>query len=123
MHGRIVLKALILISVVVCSLTKYNLWASNKSKDFSFFEPILFTSLIILFLTSFMQMFFPLGSTTVVVYGGISSLVFCGYIVYDTDHLFKRFPYDKYILASVALYLDILNLFIFIFHVLRSADN
>ncbi|KAJ0014781.1 hypothetical protein Pint_20878 [Pistacia integerrima] len=68
-------------------------------------------------------MFFPLRSTTVVVYGGISSLVFCRYIVYDTDHLIKRFPYDKYILASVALYFDILNLFIFIFHVLRSTDS
>ncbi|KAJ0037467.1 hypothetical protein Pint_22592 [Pistacia integerrima] len=70
-----------------------------------------------------MQMFFPLGSTTVVVYGGISSLVFCRYIAYDTDHLIKHFPYDEYILASAALYLDILNLFIFIFHVLRSADS
>lgn len=70
-----------------------------------------------------LQMFFPLGSTTVAVYGGISALVFCGYIVYDTDNLIKRFTYDQYILASVTLYLDILNLFISILRVLRSADS
>ncbi|XP_031249006.1 BI1-like protein [Pistacia vera] len=122
-EGRIVLEALILTSAVVCSLTGYTFWASKKGKDFSFLGPILFTSLIILILTSFMQMFFPLGSTTVAVYGGISALVFCGYIVYDTDNLIKRFTYDEYILASVALYLDILNLFISILRVLRSADG
>ncbi|KAJ0092290.1 hypothetical protein Patl1_25487 [Pistacia atlantica] len=122
-YSRIVLEALILTSAVVCSLTGYTFWASKKGKDFSFLGPILFTSLIILVLTSFMQMFFPLGSTTVAVYGGISALVFCGYIVYDTDNLIKRFTYDEYILASVALYLDILNLFISILRVLRSAES
>lgn len=70
-----------------------------------------------------MQMFFPLGSTSTAVYGGISALVFCGYIVYDTDNLIKRFTYDDYILASVTLYLDILNLFISILRVLRSSDG
>ncbi|CAK7356175.1 unnamed protein product [Dovyalis caffra] len=54
------------------------------------------------------------------VYGGISALIFCGYIVYDTDHSIKRFSYDEYILASVALYLDIPNLFLSILHVLES---
>jgi len=68
-------------------------------------------------------MFFPLGPTSVAVYGGFSALVFCGYIVYDTDNLIKRFTYDEYILASVALYLDILNLFLTILRILRQGDN
>lgn len=121
--GRIVLEALILTSAVVCGLTGYTFWASKKGKDFSFLGPILFTSLLVLILTSFMQMFFPLGPTSVAVYGGISAVVFCGYIVYDTDNLIKRFTYDDYILASAALYLDILNLFITILRVLRQADS
>ncbi|MBA0570822.1 hypothetical protein Golob_004430, partial [Gossypium lobatum] len=110
--GRIVLEALILTAGVVASLTGYTFWASKKGKDFSFLGPILFTSLIILILTGLIQMFFPLGSTSTAVYGGISALIFCGYIVYDTDNLIKRFTYDDYILASATLYLDILNLFI-----------
>ncbi|KAF9673326.1 hypothetical protein SADUNF_Sadunf10G0012400 [Salix dunnii] len=122
-EGNIVLEALILTSAVVCSLTAYTFWAAKKGKDFSFLGPILFTSLIILILTSFIQVFFPLGSTSTAVYGGISALIFCGYIVYDTDHLIKRFSYDEYILASVALYLDILNLFLSILRVLSQRNN
>jgi len=53
--GKIVLEALILTSAVVCSLTAYTFWAAKKGKDFSFLGPILFTSLIILILTSFIQ--------------------------------------------------------------------
>ncbi|KAH8499869.1 hypothetical protein Peur_041810 [Populus x canadensis] len=122
-EGKIVLEALILTSAVVCSLTGYTFWASKKGKDFSFLGPILFTALIILILTSFIQVFFPLGSTSTAVYGGISALIFCGYIVYDTDHLIKRFSYDQYILASAALYLDILNLFLSILRVLSQRNN
>lgn len=121
--GKIVLEALILTSAVVCSLTGYTFWASKKGKDFSFLGPILFTSLIILILTSFIQVFFPLGSTSTAIYGGISALIFCGYIVYDTDNLIKRFSYDEYILASAALYLDILNLFLAILRILSQRNN
>ncbi|KAE8735997.1 BI1-like protein [Hibiscus syriacus] len=79
--------------------------------------------LIILILTGLIQMFFPLGSTSTAFYGGISAFIFCGYVVFDTDNLIKRFTYDDYILASATLYLDILNLFISILRVLRSGDN
>lgn len=71
----------------------------------------------------FVQMFFPLGSTSTAIYGGISAVFSSGYIVYDTDNLIKRFTYDEYIWASVTLYLDILNLFLAILRVLRSGDN
>ncbi|KAA8548555.1 hypothetical protein F0562_000178 [Nyssa sinensis] len=121
--GRIVLEALILTSAVVSSLTGYTFWASKKGKEFSYLGPILFTSLIVLLLTGFMQMFFPLGSASVAVFSGISAIVFSGYIVYDTENLIKRFTYDEYIWASVTLYLDILNLFLAILRVLRQSDS
>ncbi|GAB4843498.1 BI1-like protein [Ancistrocladus abbreviatus] len=122
-EGRIVLEALILTSAVVASLTGYTFWAAKKGKDFSFLGPILFSSLIILILTGFIQAFFPLGSTSVAIYGGIGAMIFSGYLVFDTDNLIKRFSYDEYIWASVTLYLDILNLFLSILRVLRQADN
>jgi len=122
-EGIIVLQALILTSAVVSALTGYTFWASRKGKDFSFLGPILFTSLIILVLTSFIQMFFPLGSTTVAIYSAMGAIVFSGYIVYDTQNLIKRFTYDEYIWASVTLYLDILNLFLTILRLLNSRDN
>ncbi|CAN1191461.1 BI1-like protein [Linum perenne] len=121
--GKIVLEALILTSAVVCSLTAYTFWAAKRGYDFNFLGPILFTSLMILILTSFIQVFCPLGSTSTAVIGGISALVFSGYIVYDTDNLIKRYTYDQYILASVALYLDILNLFLTILRILKQSEN
>ncbi|KAG6593926.1 BI1-like protein [Cucurbita pepo subsp. pepo] len=121
--GRIVLEALILTSAVVSSLTGYTFWASKKGKDFSYLGPFLFTALMILLLTSFIQAFFPLGPTSTAVYGGIGAIIFSGYIIYDTDNLIKRFTYDDYIWAAVTLYLDILNLFLTILRMLRQGDN
>ncbi|OIT29734.1 PREDICTED: BI1-like protein [Nicotiana attenuata] len=118
--GRIVLEALILTSAVVLSLTGYTFWASRNGQDFSFLGPFLFASLSVLFLVGFIQIFFPLGSTASAIYSGISAIVFCAYIVYDTDNLIKRFTYDEYIWASVNLYLDILNLFLDILQLLRQ---
>lgn len=122
-EGRIVLEALILTAAVVSALTGYTFWASKKGKDFSFLGPILFTSLIVLLLTSFMQIFFPLGSTTTAVFSAFGAIIFSGYIIYDTENLIKRFTYDEYIWASVHLYLDILNLFLTILQMLRQGDN
>ncbi|KAL3505829.1 hypothetical protein ACH5RR_031211 [Cinchona calisaya] len=121
--GKIVLEALILTSAVVLGLTGYTFWAAKKGKDFSFLGPILFTSLVVLLLTSFIQMFFPLGSTSTAIFSAFGAIVFSGYIVYDTENLIKRFTYDEYIWASVHLYLDILNLFLTILQMLRQADN
>lgn len=70
-----------------------------------------------------MQMFFPLGSTSVAIYGALGAVLFSAYLVYDTDNLIKRFTYDEYIWASVVLYLDILNLFISLLQLLRSSDG
>ncbi|XP_059434484.1 BI1-like protein [Corylus avellana] len=121
--GKLVLEALILTSAVVSSLTGYTFWASKKGKDFSYLGPILFTSLFVLILTGFLQMFFPLGSTSVAIYGAMGAIIFSGYIVYDTDNLIKRFTYDEYIWASITLYLDVLNLFLSILRMLRQANN
>ncbi|CAA2976523.1 BI1 [Olea europaea subsp. europaea] len=62
-EGRIVLEALILTSAVVAALTGYTFWASKKGQDFSYLGPILFTSLIVLVFTGFIQvsLFLPLS--------------------------------------------------------------
>ncbi|WOL16398.1 BI1-like protein [Canna indica] len=122
-QGMIVLEALILTCAVVASLMGYTFWASRKGKDFSYIAPFLFSALSILIVTSFLQMFFPLGSTSVAIFSGFGALVFSGFIIYDTEELIKRYTYDEYIWASVNLYLDILNLFISILNMLRSMQS
>ncbi|CAA7400048.1 unnamed protein product [Spirodela intermedia] len=122
-QGKIVLQALVITSVVVSSLTGYTFWAAKKGKDFSFLGPILFSALIVLVLTGFIQIFFPIGSTATAVVGGLGALIFSAYVVYDTDNLIKRFTYDEYIWASAILYLDILNLFLYILNLLRGLQS
>ncbi|CAD5183999.1 BI1-like protein [Musa acuminata AAA Group] len=122
-QGRIVLEALILTSAVVLSLTGYTFWASRKGKDFSYLGPIVFSGLMVLFLSTFIQIFFPLGPTSVAIFGGLGAVVFSAFIVYDTDNLIKRYNYDEYIWASVVLYLDILNLFLSIMNMLRGMQS
>lgn len=70
-----------------------------------------------------LQILFPLGRLSLMIYGCLASLIFCGYIIYDTDNLIKRFNYDQYIWASVSLYLDVINLFLSLLTVFRAAAN
>uniref|UniRef100_A0A0E0L2B9 BI1-like protein n=1 Tax=Oryza punctata TaxID=4537 RepID=A0A0E0L2B9_ORYPU len=126
---KIVLEALILTSAVVASLTAYTFWASKKGKEFGYLGPILFSALVLLVVISFIQasvfilVFFPLGSGPVALFGGLGALVFSGFIIYDTENLIKRHTYDDYIWASVELYLDILNLFLYILNMIRSMQS
>ena len=57
------------------------------------------------------------------IYGGIASLIFSGFIIYDTDNLIKRYTYDEYIWASISLYLDIINLFLSLLNLFGAADS
>ncbi|KAJ3676322.1 hypothetical protein LUZ60_003734 [Juncus effusus] len=122
-EGKIVLEALVLTSVVVSSLTGYSFYAARKGKEFSYLGPILFSSLNVLLVTSFVQLFFPLGSTMLALSGAGGAVLFSLFLVYDTETLIKRYSYDEYIWASVVLYLDILNLFLEILKILRSVQS
>jgi protein lifeguard len=75
---------------------------------------------MILVVFAMVQLFFPLGRVSLMVYG---ALVFCGYVVYDTDSLIKRYSYDEYVWAAVALYLDVINLFLSLLTLFRAADS
>ncbi|RCV40471.1 hypothetical protein SETIT_9G056500v2 [Setaria italica] len=121
--GKVILEAAILTAVVVISLTAYTFWAAKRGHDFNFLGPFLFAALMVLMVFSLVQIFFPLGKISVMIYGGLASLIFSGYIIYDTDNIIKRYTYDEYIWAAVSLYLDVINLFLSLLQVLRAADS
>ncbi|CAN0898432.1 Protein LIFEGUARD 4 [Linum grandiflorum] len=121
--GRIILEAAILTTVVVVGLTLYTFWAAKRGHDFSFLGPFLFGALLVLMVFGLIQALFPLGKVSVMAYGCLASIIFCGYIVYDTDNLIKRYSYDEYIWAAVSLYLDIINLFLALVTLLDAADS
>ncbi|XP_047338611.1 protein LIFEGUARD 4-like [Impatiens glandulifera] len=121
--GKVVLEAAILTSVVVIALTLYTFWAAKRGHDFSFLGPFLFSALLVILVFAFIQIFFPMGKLSLMIYGGLSALVFSGYIIYDTDNIIKRYSYDEYIWASVNLYLDIVNLFLAFLTIFKAADS
>ncbi|XP_068650402.1 protein LIFEGUARD 4-like [Aristolochia californica] len=121
--GLVILEAAILTAVVVVSLTVYTFWAASRGKDFSFLGPFLFSSVIALVVFGLIQMLFPMGRITTMIYGCVAALIFSAYIVYDTDNLIKRYSYDEYIWAAVSLYLDIINLFQMLVLVFRASES
>eukprot|EP00897_Mesotaenium_endlicherianum_P002905 jgi/Mesen1/2642/ME000166S01767 len=122
-EGTIVLEALVLTAAVVIGLTAYTFWAARQGYDFHFLGPMLFVALMCLCLWGFIQAFFPFGRTGHFVYSLIGAILFSVYIVYDTDNLIKRYDYDDYIWASVALYLDIVNLFLHLLNLLKNLQG
>lgn len=52
------------------------------------------------------------------IYSLLGAIVFSLYIVFDTYLITQKYSYDDAILASISLYLDILNLFLFILRLL-----
>ncbi|MCD9641430.1 Protein LIFEGUARD 4 [Datura stramonium] len=121
--GKVILESVILTATVVLSLTVYTFWAAKRGQDFNFLGPFLFAALMVLMLFAFIQLLFPLGRLSVMIYGCLASILFCGYIIYDTDNLIKRYTYDEYIWAAVALYLDVINLFLSILTIFRVTDT
>lgn len=110
--GKVVLLTGILTSVVVVTLTLYTFWAAARGHDFSFLGPFLMVSLLVLIVFSFIQIFIPFGKLGSTIFGLLITIIFSGFIIYDTDNLIKRCKYDEYVWASVTLYLDIVNLFL-----------
>lgn len=121
--GKVILESVILTAAVVVSLTLYTFWAAKRGQDFNFLGPFLFGAVVVLMLFSLIQIFFPLGKLSLMIYGCLASIIFCGYIIYDTDNLIKRYTYDEYIWAAVALYLDVVNLFLSLLTLFRAAES
>lgn len=48
----------------------------------------------------------------------IGAILFCVFIVVDTHLLMSKLSPEEYILAAINLYLDILNLFLYILRIL-----
>ncbi|PON54451.1 Bax inhibitor 1-related [Parasponia andersonii] len=121
--GKVILESVILTTVVVVSLTLYTFWAAKRGHDFNFLGPFLFGGVMVLMVFALIQILFPLGRISVMIYGCLASIIFCGYIIYDTDNLIKRYSYDEYIWAAVSLYLDIINLFLSLLTIFRAAES
>ncbi|OBZ70867.1 Bax inhibitor 1 [Grifola frondosa] len=116
----IVLQALLITVGVFLGLT---LFTYQSKYDFSGMGPWLFAGLVALLMTGLVGIFIPFSRTTDLIFAIGGCLLFSGYIVYDTYIINKRLSPDEYILASISLYLDFINLFINILRLLNDAQR
>lgn len=49
------------------------------------------------------------------------AMLFCGFILFDTHLIMHKLSPEEYVMASVNLYLDFINLFIYILRILQAA--
>ena len=95
-----------------------SLYVVYSRKDFSFMSGFLMTGLIVLVVGGLLNMFFIQSGMMHFVMSGASVLLFSGFILYDTSNILRYYGTDEHVSATLALYLDILNLFIALLSIL-----
>ncbi len=95
-------------------LTAYA-WFSRR--DFSAWGGFLLTGLFVLMGTMLLSFFFPNNLTHLWI-SGVGVLLMSGLLVFDTWRLRTAFGPDDYIPAAIQIYLDLLNMFLFILSLL-----
>ena len=119
-----VLMALGTVTVVFFGLT---IFALTTDLDFTKSWPYLFAITIVMIIAGFVLMFFPshLGH---MIYAGIGAILFSVYLIFDTQMIIggKRdyeFSIDDYVPAAIALYIDIVQLFIYFLQLFGERDR
>lgn len=92
-------------------------YAFVTRRDFSAWGSFLVTGLWVLIGTSLLNMFFH-NQTAGLWIAGVGTLLFSGLLVFDTWRLRNVYGPNDYVLAAVQIYLDLLNLFLFILRLL-----
>lgn len=125
-NANSVLLAVGITAVVCLALTAFSF---QTKWDFTGMGMALFVGLIVLMLFGILTIFLPRSSYPIlhIVYAALGALLFSFYLIYDTqlmlggNHKYSISP-EEYIFASLNLYLDIINIFMFILSMLGSRD-
>ncbi|THU96759.1 UPF0005-domain-containing protein [Dendrothele bispora CBS 962.96] len=119
-ENTIVMQALLITLGVFLGLT---LFTFQSKYDFEGLGPWLFGGLIALVMTGLVGSFFGFSRTTDLIYALGGTLIFSGYIVYDTYLINARLSPDEFIMGAISLYLDFINLFLSILRLLNNVEN
>jgi len=120
-----VMMALGITVAVVFGLT---IFALQTKIDFTAMGGILLVALICLMMFGFFALIFPSNKIVNIVYASLGALIFGIYIIFDTQmmmggkHQYALDP-EEYVFASLNLYLDIIQLFLFILRLVGSARD
>ncbi|KAL7469119.1 hypothetical protein ACHAXS_009365 [Conticribra weissflogii] len=117
-YKGIVLEAVFLTGAIFIGLT---LFTFQSKIDFSFLGAGLSMGLSALILWGLFAMIF--GAQTGYYYALIGCILFSGYILFDTWLIMDRLSPHEYVLAAIMLYLDLINLFLYMLQLLASSNR
>lgn len=119
-----VLMAVGITAAVALGLT---LFALQTKWDFTMCGGVLVACLVVFIIFGFVAIFVA-GSVIHMVYASLGALLFSVYLVYDTQlmmggsHKYSISP-EEYIFAALNLYLDIINIFMYILAIIGLSRN
>lgn len=114
--GLAIAQAVLVTGVIFLTLTAY---AHFSKTDFSFIGGFLMCVLMCNIIFGLIAILSG-SSMMVFMYHVFGVLVFCGFILMDTAMLIHKYGCDDYMIASIELYLDVINLFL---HILALLGN
>merc|ERR1712186_222422 len=90
-------------------------------------DEVLIAVLMCFMIFGLIALFFPASRTLNLVYASIGCIIFSLYIIYDTQlmvggsHKYSLSP-EEYVFAALNLYLDIINLFLYILQIIGNRN-
>lgn len=92
--------------------------ATTTKKDFSFMSNFLMVGIILLIVASLANLFFQIPALALAL-SGVAVLLFSGFILYDVSRIVQGGE-TNYVMATLAIYLDIYNLFVNLLQLLMA---
>lgn len=92
--------------------------ATVSKRDFSFMGKFLFIGLVLMILASLANLFFQIPALSLAI-SAAAVLVFSGFILFDVSRVVTGGE-TNYIMATLAIYLDIYNLFVHLLNLLMA---
>ena len=113
-------EALVLTVVIFGGLTLYVMFSG---RDFSFLSGFLIAGLIVVIAGSLLNIFLFQSPMAEFMIAGGGVILFSGFILYDTSNILRNYDVQDYTSATLALYLDILNLFLFLLRLIGGSRD
>ncbi len=118
--ASIIGEAATLSAVIVAGVGSY-VWISGK--DFGGLGKFLMIGIIGLIVVGLIGIFVHFSAGAHLLYSIVGAALFVGFTLYDFSNIKHRFGPNDYVMATVSLYLDFLNLFLFLLQILMSLSG
>lgn len=117
-------------ALVICIIICFTLtvFAFQTKIDFTAWGGVLLVALVVLMLYGIIMLFFPYNRTVNTIYACLGAFIFGIHLIYDTQlmigggHKLVISP-EEYIFATLNIYLDMINMFLFILRIMRLSRS